>query len=230
MRSQLEEGVSGARPDRRRITIRMALAGTIVLVCVGSVALGRDPASPLALLRGVFEELSRSHPAVFFGVMSVVCVFPVPVSLFYVASAALFGTAASLGWISVALVINMTIAHSAASSLLRPAIARLLEARAMKIPEASGRSDELLLILLVRITPGIPFFAQNLLLGLADVDLLRALVVSLPIQMIFATGFVVLGQSAFDGDLGMAVLAVGLIGSASIAARLLHRRFGRRLA
>jgi len=113
MRSQLEEGTAGERPDRQRIAIRLALVVTIALVCLAGVALGRDSIDPLASLRDVFEELSRSHPAIFFGVMSVACVFPIPVSLFYVASAPLFGTAASLGWISIALVVNMTIAHTA---------------------------------------------------------------------------------------------------------------------
>lgn len=172
----------------------------------------------------VFALLQEAPPIFYFGAMAIVCLLPIPISAFYVASGPLYGTTTALAWIAVALAINISISHGIASSWLRPAISRLLEARGVRIPEPRKGSDQLLLILLVRITPGLPFFLQNLLLGFANVDRLRNLIVSLPIQMVFAAGFVLLGRSAFDGSAGLGVTAIGLIGSASIAARFVHKR------
>jgi uncharacterized membrane protein YdjX (TVP38/TMEM64 family) len=171
-----------------------------------------------------FATLQQAPPILYFGAMAIACLFPIPISAFYVAAGPLYGTLPSLGWIAIALAINMSISHAVAASWLRPVILRLVEARGLRIPELREGSDELLLIVLVRITPGLPYFAQNLLLGLADVERVRALVVSLPIQMVFATGFVLLGKSAFDERAGLAVTAIGLIGAASIAARFVHKK------
>ncbi|MCP4908720.1 MAG: TVP38/TMEM64 family protein [bacterium] len=206
---------------------RLQIAGIVGLV-LGSVMLAiatleLGPTEILARLETTFHLLEQSPPLIFFGVMALVCVFPIPISLFYMTAAPLFGTVPSLAWIAVAIVFNMVIAHLAARGLLRPGIERLLACRGFTLPRMNDSRDERLVIVLIRITPGIPFFAQNLLLGLADVHLLSSLAISLPIQMVFATGFVVLGRSAFDGDLGLAVLAIGLLGAASIGARFVHR-------
>jgi hypothetical protein len=42
--------------------------------------------------------------------------------------------------------------------------------------------------------------------------------------MIYAVGFVVLGRSAFEGDYGVAVIAIALIVVVSICARIAHKR------
>ena len=139
-------------------------------------------------------------------------------------AAPLFGVGPSLGWIALALVICMSLAHTLASRWLRPAIESLVEARGHQVPRISDPSEERLVIVLVRIVPGTPFSIQNAILGLADVQLGRMLLFSVPIQMTYATGFVMLGQSAFEGRLGLGVLAIGLLGGATIVARLVYRR------
>jgi hypothetical protein len=45
--------------------------------------------------------------------------------------------------------------------------------------------------------------------------------------MIFVIGFVVLGRSAFEGELGLAIFALALIVGGSIGARVLHARLRR---
>lgn len=175
-----------------------------------------------------FEVLGTLPPFAFFGAMAVLCVFPVPVSAFYVAGTAIYGPGTALAWISGALAVNIWLGQTLASQGLRPFATRVLEARGIRIPQSQAGRDELWLVVLVRIAPGVPFFAQNLVLGLANVDRARSLAVSLPIQMVFACGFVWLGRSAFEGRLGTAVAAIGLIASVSIAARFLHRRLSAR--
>ena len=50
--------------------------------------------------------------------------------------------------------------------------------------------DEIFFITLIRLTPGIPYFLQNWILAVAQLDLVRFLVLSVAIQMIYVTGFV----------------------------------------
>lgn len=199
----------------------------------GAPALAAQPGSALAdageLARSSFALLGQLPPFVFFGVMAIVCVLPIPVSAFYVAGAAIYGPQTTLACVSLALAFNIVLGQTLASRALRPLALRLLAARNIRMPELREGSDVLAFVVLVRIAPGVPFFAQNLVLGLADVDRMRSLVVSLPIQLVFASGFVLLGQSAFEGRLGVAAAAIGLIGSLSLAARLVHRRLANRL-
>lgn len=227
------EPLDAAARSRRSPAGAWLLAGGAGLLALGLVAAALLPELAASMPSGaslaervalLFARLEQSPPLVFFGAMAILCTGPVPVSLFYVSAGPLFGTAPALAWIAAALALNITLGHTAAGGLLRPAIEALLARRGLRIPRARNEGDERLLIVLVRITPGIPFFAQNLMLGVAGAGLLRTLVISLPIQMVFATGFVVLGRSAFEGDLGLAVLAIGLIVGGGIVARFVHRR------
>lgn len=188
--------------------------------------------APVARNRVVdaFAALGELPPAAFFGAMAVLCILPIPVSAFYVTGAAMYGPGTALAWISGALVINIWLGQTLASRGLRPLATRVLAARGIQIPIARNRREERWLVVLVRIAPGLPFFAQNLALGLAGVDTMRSMAISLPIQLAFACTFVWLGQSAFEGRLGTAIAAIGLIASASIAARLVHRRLAARFA
>jgi len=171
--------------------------------------------------RATMTLLEAAPPWIFFSVMALACLLPIPISAFYMAAGPVYGVGASLAWISVALAINIWLAHLATSGLLRPFVVGVLERRGYALPVTSNPSS---LIVMVRLTPGLPWFAQNLMLGLARVDRVPHLVISLPIQMAFATGFVLLGESAFEGRLGAAAAALGVIVVASFAARHLHRR------
>lgn len=208
----------------------LVLAGAFV---VAAPTLAAEGSSSLAaageLARSTFALLGSLPPFVFFGAMAIVCVLPVPVSAFYVAGAAIYGPQTTLAWVALALAVNIWLGQTLAAHALRPLALRLLAARKIEPPQLRDGGDALAFVVLVRIAPGVPFFAQNLVLGIADVDRLRSLAVSLPIQLLFASGFVLLGQSAFEGRLGVAAAAIGVIGSLSLAARLVHRRLARRL-
>ena len=88
----------------------------------------------------------------------------------------------------------------------------------------TSSGDQTLFILLVRITPGIPYFLQNWTLGLAGVKRMPFIILTVAIQMVYAAGFVILGRSAFEGRAGLAIGAVALLVFASIFARIVHLR------
>ncbi len=50
-----------------------------------------------------------------------------------------------------------------------------------------------------------------MILAVAELDLMRFVVLSVAIQMIYVTGFVVLGRSALDGQLGWVVGGLALL-------------------
>ena len=152
--------------------------------------------------------------------------FPVPLSLFYIAAGPLYGIVPSLLWIIGATIVNNLIIHTISTSFLRPWLEAIVARRGQTIPRVTTKGDQTLLIALIRIAPGIPYFLQNLILGLSGVDRLRFVLVSLPVHMIWATGFVVLGRSAFEGEFGLAIGVVALIVAAMVCARFAFKRFG----
>ncbi|MEZ4333206.1 MAG: hypothetical protein R3F35_15705 [Myxococcota bacterium] len=182
------------------------------------------PEGAAARLEQVIERLRRSPPALFFAAFVVASLLPFPIALFYMASGAAFGVGPSLLWFAGALVISNLLLHAGSRGVLHQAFQRLAARRGHRIPDFDSPLDEALFILLVRLTPGIPYFLQNVILAAARLDLVRFVVLSVAIQMIYATGFIVLGRSAFDGSLVWLLAALAFLVALTVAARLLARR------
>ena len=194
-----------------------ALVGGLILVAFvsGGVSDG---------IAGSWSSLTAAPAPIYFGVMSIALLAPVPASLFYLTAGPLYGIGESLLWIAPALAFNTLLVHMIASSTLRPALERMFERTGRRLPRMAATSDQTLLILLVRITPGIPYFVQSWVLGFAGVKRLPFILLSVSIQMVYAAGFVILGRSAFEGRVGLAVGAIALLILAACTARLAHVR------
>jgi uncharacterized membrane protein YdjX (TVP38/TMEM64 family) len=139
-------------------------------------------------------------------------------------SGAAYGIGHSLGWIACALVVSNLLLHAASRSLLNPAFQALAARRGHRIPAFDSPLDEALFIGLVRLTPGIPYFLQNVILAAARLDLLRFVVLSVAIQMIYATGFVVMGRSALEGRLAWALAAFAFVVVLAVIGRWVAKR------
>lgn len=185
-----------------------------------------SPAVPAAIASAL-ESLRGVPRVVFFGALVVASWIPFPVTLFYLAAGILYGVPIALAWIAASLVVSNLVLHTVANRFLRPELERLVARRGYRTPSFDSPLDEALFITLIRLTPGIPYFLQNVVLTVARVELLRFVVLSVAIQMIYVTGFVVLGRSAFEGDLGFALGGVALLVALAVGMRFLSRRRAR---
>lgn len=204
------------RQDHRLILVVLLALGSVALI--GIVAILRlDDLQPRAL--EMWAQFKTLPPALYFAVMALVCVFPIPISPFYIAAGPLFGLTTSMIWVAPAVVLNQLVAYQLTAGLLRPFLQTLLADRGHQIPSPKNAREERLLTTLIRVTPGIPYSLQNWILGLAGVKRSRYLVISWPIQMFYAGVWILLGQSAFDGNVGIALFSIGLIIAVGIVAR-----------
>lgn len=177
-----------------------------------------------------FAAFGAAGPAAFFGAMAVLPLFGFPISPFSLAAGPLFG--ASLGTPVVllcgvtAIAANLTLSYWLARRALRPLLARLVARLGYRLPAASGE-DATGLIVLVRVTPGPPFFVQNYLLGLADVPFGPYLGWSVLVQGAFGTGVMLFGDALAQGRGRTALLALGLLGGVVMATKLVRRHLAR---
>ncbi len=182
------------------------------------------PREALDLLLVLWQSLLAAPAPVFFGVMSVALVFPVPISAFYVAAGPIFGILPALAWIAPSLVLNALLVHAIGTTAVRPRLLAWIEQRGLRVPTLNEASDQLLFATVVRVTPGIPYFIQSWLIVLAGIRRDGFVALSVGIQMFYAAGFVTLGRSAFEGRLGLAVTALTFLLVATLVARQVHRR------
>ncbi len=190
-----------------------------MLLAAGTLLLGVDDFRDLtSLVQEAWADLQTMPAPVYFTVMALACILPVPISPFYVASGPLFGFVTALLWIAPAVAVNQLLTHGLADSVLRPWLERLLARRGYSVPKPRTKREQTLITLLIRISPA-PYSIQNWILGLAGIERLRYLAISWPIQMAYAAGWVLLGQSAFEGRFGIAAGAVALILCLALLAR-----------
>lgn len=218
--------VTEDRPARALTRPRARVVGGILILSLAAWVLhrwiGLDGLQAAVEAGWAWLELAPAF--VFFLTMALLCILPFPIVAFYVSAGPLYGIVPALAWIVPALVVNQLLAHRLANGLLRPFIERLIESRGYTVPRVTTKGDQTLFTVVVRITPGFPYFLQNVMLGIAGIERTRYLLISLPIQMLYATAFVVLGHSAFEGRTGIAIGALALILVASAIARLAHVR------
>ncbi|MBM3842556.1 MAG: VTT domain-containing protein [Verrucomicrobia bacterium] len=212
------------------LVVAVVLGG--VLVAVGLYFLGgaRLVSEARQAWATAFAALGAAGPVAFFGAMAVLPLFGFPISPFSLAAGPLFG--ASLGTPLVlvcgiaAIATNLTLAYWLARRALRPLLARLVARLGYRLPAAAGE-DATGLIILVRVTPGPPFFVQNYLLGLADVPFGRYLGWSALVQGAFGTAVMLFGDALAQGSGRIAFLALGLLAGLVVATRLVRRHLSR---
>jgi uncharacterized membrane protein YdjX (TVP38/TMEM64 family) len=177
---------------------------------------------PLLDLKDWALELTRSHPLWLFAAIAILPGLGFPSSILLLLAGATWGPNAKACLAAVsAIALNMAWTHALAAGPTRSLIRRFLPAKWLRWLDCPSRNRRQLTLIL-RITPGIPLFAQNYLLGLLGIPILSNLLISLPIIGSFVCGFVLTGGAIFEGKIGLAITAACLLLAASLAFRLLR--------
>lgn len=212
----------------------LAIAGVVGLLAFGVVI--KLVGWQTALQEGrriwdlVFTTLAGAGPGVFFAAMALLPSAGVPMSPFALSAGPLFGaklgTPVILVLGIVAITFNLVLTYWLARRWLRPLLTRLVARLGYKLPEVES-GDATDLIILLRVTPGPPFFVQNYLLGLAEVPFGRYLVISCAVQWSFNVAFILFGDAISQGRGKMAVMAIGLLVALVVGTHLVRRHLGR---
>jgi hypothetical protein len=149
-----------------------------------------------------------------------------PISLFYVASGAVFAPSAlalAVAWGCMAL--NMALSYGIAHWLARP-VQALIRRRGLPLPQLGG-ATEWRVIVLLRASP-LPYLMQSWLLAIGGARFGPYMIYGLPVQALIGAGLVLLGDSLMQGNLGWLLVAVAVLLLGQGALALLRHRLRRR--
>lgn len=212
----------------KALLMKLVLVAIALLVLVGLVA--RGVYLPGLVDRG-FAAITAAGPAVFFLGLAVLPAFGVPALAFTLTASAAFAPTLGMPAVMIlafaAMGINMALAYWLARFALRPRLARLVERLGHRLPEVPP-GDTTALIVLLRVTPGVPFFVQNYLLGLADVPFGKYLLVSCVTAWPHAAAWIYFGAALKQGRGKFILLAVLLLVALAAGAWLVRRHHGQK--
>ena len=213
---------------KRKLLIRAGALGLVVLVA-GVLVLRGIEVRPL-IDQGM-AMIRSAGPWVFFGAMAVLPVIGAPLMAFTIPAGEAFAAQMTLGGVLAAtlaaIAVNIALTYWMARQAVRPLLERLLRRFGYAVPRATA-GNALSIALLVRLTPGPPFFLQSYLLGLADVPFRLYMIVSWLCVLPWAVGAVVLGRGLFDGNFKVAAMGLGVIVAAVAAVHLIRRKLAKR--
>ncbi len=216
-------------PRRNRALLyKLGAAVLALLVIAGLVARGLD-------LKGLLEQglgiIRNAGPLAFFCAMAILPAFGAPILAFSLTAGPAFGEKLGLptviGFCLLALLVNMTLSYYLARRALRPVLQKLVTKLGYKLPQVAA-DDATDLVVLLRVTPGVPFPVQNYLLGLAEVPFRRYLLVSCAIMWTMTVALVLFSDALLHGKGRVALIAVSLLLAISAATHLLRKHYGKK--
>jgi len=163
-----------------------------------------------------------ANPIALFFAIAVLPGFGFPASPLLILAGVVWGSTWQTCAIALAAVaLNMSWTHLLAAGPARSVVTRLLGDRWQKWKNIHPDNLRRFTVLL-RITPGIPFFLQNYLLGLLGVPFLTYILISIPLNGIFVVGFVLTGGAIFEGNIGMIAAGFAILAAAGLGLKLLR--------
>lgn len=197
---------------------------TALAVLAGSIVLGLHP----NLIRGVLSikdtvcAWCSINPAYLFLAIVFLPGLGFPASPLLILAGLVWGSTWQTCALTIlAVALNMTwtyyLAHGPASSI----VTRFLGTRWHRWKDIHPHNLRRFTVLL-RITPGIPFFLQNYILGLLHVPFLPYILISVPLNGIWVVGFVLTGGAIFEGNMGMVAAGLTILVAAGFGLRLLR--------
>ncbi len=208
--------------DRR---VRVVFGG---LCCIGLVAviLAWKAGVDLADLKSAWDAVKVylvERPWVFFLALVVLPGFPVPLSALLVIAGLVWGKqplmACSLCLLALAL--NLTWTYWLAAGPARRLVEKLLSASEVQVPDLP-HGDQLKLILVLKLMPGVPMFFQNYLLGFLRAPFRLYLPISLLCNGFVGTGIVLSSAGIGDGKMMPALTGISLIAVGVLLAQLVR--------
>ena len=207
----------------------MKTAAACVLILAAAILALRG-ISLRAMFDRVLAPARAAGPVAFFLAMALMPAAGVPMSVFTLTAGRIFGERMGLtGAIAAALAAataDMLLTYWLARWALRSVVARLMGRLGYRMPELDS-SDITDLIVFVRVMPGIPFFVQNYLLGLAGAPLWRYLIISCAANWSYTGVFIVFGDALLGGHGRTALIATSLIAALAAATHWLRHHYGK---
>lgn len=214
-----------ARIKKWKWTILGGLVLAGVLVVAAATVLLEDFS-----IRDAIDQLSAwiqsLGPRTFFVALAVLPAFGAPVSPFYVLSGSFGKTLAIVGCLG-ALTVNIAFTYILARWLLHPIAEKLVALTGRKIPVVK-KEDQWIVAILLRVTPGPPFFMQSYILALAGVPFGVYMAVSVPVVWAYAIGVIIVGESVLTGKSGQLVLGISLFVAVSLVVMMIRKKLQKR--
>jgi uncharacterized membrane protein YdjX (TVP38/TMEM64 family) len=179
----------------------------------------------------VLEQWLMGHPWLLLLALVLLPALPIPSSALLMAAGIVWRDRpllACLGCV-VAYALNMVWTYGLAAGPGRRLVGRLLARTALRVPDLP-RGDHLRMILIMRLTPGMPFFFQNYVLGLLRPPFRLYLVLSVVCNAPIVCGLVLSGAGLANGRLLPLLGGIGLIVLAVVITHSVRRWLGRRAA
>jgi uncharacterized membrane protein YdjX (TVP38/TMEM64 family) len=204
-----------------KLILAAILLGALAVFFLRGVDLPALGGRAMAFIRGL-------GPWAFFTAAAVLPAFGAPLSAFTITAGELFAPLLTLpGAIAATLLAvlgNLALTYWLARYALRPVLSKLADRYGYKVPRVT-KANALSVTLVLRLTPGIPFFVQSYILGLAEVPFVFYMVVSWTCNLPMAIGAVVLGKGAFNGNFKMVGVGAFVLIVAIIIIHWLRRKY-----
>lgn len=209
---------------RKKLPVLKLVIGVVVLGMGALLVLrGMD-------VRGLFQrlmdEIRERGPVVFFTATALLPAVGCPILAFGLTAGPAFaerlGMPTVVALVLLAVTVNIVLTYALARRALRPLLEKLMTRFGYELPEVeAGDSTSLLVIL--RLTPGIPFFVQNYLCGLADIKFGKYLLLSCLISLPMNAAVVLFSEAVVQGK-GKVAITAGMAIAAVVAATHLARK------
>ena len=217
------------RPNRA-LLLKLAAAAVVALIAFVLVVRGLN-------LRGLIEQglgiIREAGPLAFFLAMALLPACGVPQLAFALTAGPAYGEKLGMPLVlalsMAALTANLVLTYFLARRALRPPLEKLVARLGYRLPQV-GAGDAADLIIILRVTPGVPFFVQNYLLGLAEVPFGKYVVISCLTTWTFNFAFILFGDALLHGKGKIVLVALSLLLALTAATHLVRTHYGRRAA
>ncbi|HET7535736.1 MAG TPA: VTT domain-containing protein [Candidatus Didemnitutus sp.] len=223
----------GAPVQQRPISWKLIIIAALALSVLGS-ALGWFWLHAFSVRDSIDSGvvvLRDAGPWVFFGAVALLPAIGFPIMVFHLTAGTAFAGQLGLGGViaatGVALAINLSLTYWLARYALRPFIEEMISRTKYRIPTLAP-DEHAEITLLIRITPGPPYFVQSYLLGLAGVRFGTYLWISWVVSIAYASGFIVFGDAILHGKARMAVIGFSAIVAVALIVHFVRRHYGKK--
>jgi len=206
------------------------LAGALLVLGAGAVLLAWKLGVNGTMLKEGWKQAEgflMDRPRLLFAALVVLPALPIPTSalLFLAGTVWRDRPGAACAVCLVAMAMNMSWTYWLAARPGRKVVEKLLAMTSLRVPDLPQGND-LRLILILRLTPGIPFFLQNYSLGFFRVPFRLFLPVSIGCSGMISCGVVLSGAGVADGNLTPLLSGVALIGLGMVIVQMIRQRLG----